>query len=237
MSVQVRPAQLKDLGAIERLYRQQLREAERPTLKKQFAPSRLWFLLNHAFASMLPIASPADHVYVVEDSRRKSIQGFVQAETASLGPGAWQILNLCLSPDLERFRGGTALLDHLFNEGLKRGVTKFVVRVPVDDPVADLFKARGFSAYATEHALLKESIDPRPAPPLPGWRPMRREDELGLYLLYVATTPKSVAGVEASNFAEWRRSFQPGSFSARIPRRAGQPRFVVERVQVVGWMS
>src|SRR5207302_4693154 len=110
------------------------------------------------------------------------------------------------------------------------------VRVPVGDPIADLFKARGFSAYATEHALLKETVEPRHAPPVAGWRPMRREDELGLYLLYVATTPKSVAAVEASNFAEWRRSFQPGSWSARIPRRAGQPRYVIERAQVVGCM-
>ncbi|TMD42941.1 MAG: GNAT family N-acetyltransferase [Chloroflexi bacterium] len=237
MSVQVRPAQLKDLGAIEGLYRQQLREAERPALKKQFASSRLWFLLNHAFASILPIASPADHVYVMQDSRRKSIQGFVQAETASLGPGAWQILNLCLSPDLERFGGGTALLDHLFNEGLKRGVTKFVVRVPVDDPIADLFKARGFTAYATEHALLAENVASRAAAPLAGWRAMRREDELGLYLLYCASTPKAVAAVEAANFSEWRRTFGLGARAGRLPRRAGQPRFVVERVQVVGWMS
>ena len=235
--MQVRPAQLKDLGAIETLYRQQVLKAERSPLKRQFASSRLWFLLNSAFASILPITSAADHVYVMENGRHHSIQGFVQAENAALGPNVWQILNLCLSPDLDRFQDGTALLDHLFNEGLKRGVTKFVVRVPVDDPVAELFKARGFSAYATEHALLKESLEPRAAPPVPGWRPMRREDEFGLYLLYVSTTPKAVAAVEAANFAEWRRSFQPGSWSARIPRRAGQPRFVVERVQVIGWMS
>src|SRR5438105_1847319 len=237
MSQHVRPAQLKDLGAIEALYRQQAREAERPPLKRQFASTRLWFLLNNTFASILPITSAADHVYVMEDSRHRVIQGFIQAENAALGAHVWQILNLCLSPDLDRFQDGTALLDHLFNEGLKRGVTKFIVRVAVGDPIADLSKARGFSAYATEHALLKEAVEPRHAPPVAGWRPMRREDELGVYLLYVATTPKSVAAVEASNFAEWRRSFQPGSFSARIPRRAGQPRFVVERVQVVGWMS
>src|SRR5260370_9262709 len=66
---------------------------------------------------------------------------------------------------------------------------------------------------------------------------MRREDELGLYLLYCATTPKSVAAVEAANFAEWKRSFAVGLRGARRPRRAGQPRFVIERVQVVGWMS
>jgi ribosomal protein S18 acetylase RimI-like enzyme len=236
MTLQVRPAQLKDLGAIEALYRQQVKEAERPPLKRQFASSRLWFLLNSTFASILPISSPADHVYVME-ARRRSIQGFVQAETAALGPNVWQILNLCLSPDLDRFQGGTALLDHLFNEGLNRGVTKFVVRVPVDDPAVDLFRARGFTAYATEHALLNEGVTARPAPPITGWRAMRRDDELGLYLLYCATTPKSVAAVEASNFAEWRRSFAAGLGSARMSRRSGHPRYVVERVQVVAWMS
>ncbi len=237
MTLKVRPAQLRDLATIEALYRQQVREAERTPLKRQFASTRLWFLLNSTFSSILPITSTADYVYVMEDPRRRSIQGFVQAETAALGPNVWQILNLCLSPDLDRFHDGTALLDHLFNEGLNRGVTKFVVRVPVDDPVAELFRARGFTAYATEHALLSETVAPRPAPTLSGWRPMRRDDELGLYLLYCATTPKSVAAVEAANFAEWRRSFAVGLRGARMPRRAAQPRFVIERVQVVGWMS
>jgi ribosomal protein S18 acetylase RimI-like enzyme len=237
VTLKVRPAQLKDLGAIESLYRRQVREDERPPLKRQFASSRLWFLLNSTFASILPITSPADHVYVMEDSRHRAIDGFVQAENASLGPNAWQILNLCLSPDLDRFQGGTALLDHLFNEGLNRGVNKFFVRLPVDDPVGDLFRARGFTTYATEHALLAESVARRPAPALAGWRPMRREDELGLYLLYCATTPKTVAAVEASNYAEWRRTFGVAARSARVPRRAGQPRYVVERMQVVGWMS
>ena len=237
MSVQVRPAQLRDLGTIESLYRRQLRDAEGPPVKKQFASSRLWFLLNHAFASILPISSPADHVYVMEDLRTKSVRGFIQAETAALGPHAWQILNLCLSPELDRFQGGTALLDHLFNEGLNRGVTKFVVRVPVEDPAADLFKARGFTAYATEHALLNESVGSRAAPAVAGWRAMRRDDELGLYLLYCATTPKAVAAVEAPSFNDWRRTFGIGGRTARLPRRAGQPRFVVERVQLVGWMS
>jgi ribosomal protein S18 acetylase RimI-like enzyme len=237
MTLQVRPAQLKDLGAIESLYRQQVRETEGTPLKRQFASTRLWFLLNSTFSSILPITSAADYVYVMEDARKHSIQGFVQAETAVLGPNVWQILNLCLSPDLDRFNDGTALLDHLFNEGLNRGVTKFVVRVPVDDPVADLFRARGFTAYATEHALLAETVAPRPAAGLSGWRSMRRGDELGLYLLYCATTPKTVAAVEAANFAEWRRSNAIGLRGARLPRRTGQERFVIERVQVVGWMS
>src|SRR5438132_1130529 len=169
MSQHVRPAQLKDLGAIEALYRQQAREAERPPLKRQFASTRLWFLLNNTFASILPITSAADHVYVMEDSRHRVIQGFIQAENAALGAHVWQILNLCLSPDLDRFQDGTALLDHLFNEGLKRGVTKFIVRVPVGDPIADLFKDRGFSAYATQ--------------PGPVWCSLRHYDETAIRLL------------------------------------------------------
>src|SRR5207244_2462091 len=163
-------------------------------LKRQFASTRLWFLLNSTFASILPITSNADYVYVMEESRRRSIQGFVQAETAALGPNAWQILNLCLSPDLDRFNDGTALLDHLFNEGLNRGVTKFVVRVPVDDPVADLFRARGFTAYATEHALLSETVAARPIPALAGRRrppPYARPDGGG-------TTAGVVAGPAAA---------------------------------------
>src|SRR5258708_26462554 len=92
VTLQVRPAQLKDLGAIEALYRQQVREAERSPLKRQFASTRLWFLLNSTFASILPITSAADYVYVMEDAKRRSIGGFVQAETAALGPGGWQIL-------------------------------------------------------------------------------------------------------------------------------------------------
>ena len=85
MSLQVRPAQLRDLAGIEALYRQQVREAERAPVKRQFASSRLWFLLNNAFASILPITSPADHVYVMEDERRL-VQGFIQAENAAARP-------------------------------------------------------------------------------------------------------------------------------------------------------
>jgi hypothetical protein len=46
-----------------------------------------------------------------------------------------------------------------------------------------------------------------------------------------------VAAVEAANFSQWRRTYGIGSRAGRLPGRAGQPRFVVERVQVVGWMS
>lgn len=243
MRLQVRPAQPKDLGAIEALYRQQLSGGERPgrppagAPRRQFASKRLWFLLNSTFASILPITSAADHVYVGELPGKSGIQGFVQAEVAPMGNHVWQILNLCLNPGLDRFGAGTALLDQLFNEGLQRGVTKFIVRLPVDDPIADLFRARGFSAYATEHALLAESVPARPSAPLAGWRTMRRDDEFGVYLVYTAVTPRQVAAVEANSFAEWRHIMQETSWRSRVPRAVRQRRFVVDRVQVVGWMG
>ncbi len=243
MRLHVRPAQLRDLGAIEALYRQQLNDGERPSApvagapRRQFASKRLWFLLNSTFASILPITSAADHVYVGELPGKSGIQGFIQAETAPMGNQVWQILNLCLNPGLDRFGAGTALLDHLFNEGLQRGVIKFIVRLPVDDPIAELFRARGFSAYATEHALLAESLPSRPMPPLAGWRTMRRQDELGVYLVYTAVTPRQVSAVEANSFAEWRLIMQETSWRSRMPRAARQRRFVVDRVQVIGWMG
>jgi ribosomal protein S18 acetylase RimI-like enzyme len=240
MTLDIRPAQLKDLGAIEALFRQQNGEGDglRPssTSFRQFASRRLWFLLNHTFASVLPITSTADHVYVGEVAQQAGIQGFVQAETTP-GVNAWQILNLAIRPDLDRFQAGTALLDHLCNEGLRHGITKYVVRVGVGDPVADLFRARGFRAVATEHALLAESVRGRGAGEIPGWRPMRKEDELALYLLYRAVTPKEVADVMGSSFQEWRQTFQHGWWTGPVPRPARRRQSVVDRVQVVGWLG
>jgi len=244
VNVQIRPASLKDLPAIEALYRGQAQDGDRPAQfapgaapKRQFASTRLWSLLNNTFASILPIASAADHVYVGEASAGGGIVGFVQAETAPAGKHVWQILNLCLRPDLDRFQAGTALLDHLCNEGLSRGVGKFIIRLAVGDPMADLFRARGFRAYATEHALLTEVVAPRPTPELEGWRPVHRQDQLALYLLYRAVTPKEVAAVEGASFDEWRQSFQQGWWTSRLPRPTKQQQFVVDRVQVIGWMG
>lgn len=244
MNISIRPASLKDLPAIEALYRGQATDGEKPAQlgvgiaspKRQFASTRLWALLNNTFASILPMASAADHVYVGE-GLGSGIAGFVQAETAPAGKHVWQILNLCLRPDLDRFQMGTALLDHLCNEGLRRGASKFIIRLAVGDPMAELFRARGFRAYATEHALLAEMVVPRSTPELEGWRPLRRQDQLALYLLYRSVTPKEVSAVEGASFNEWRQGFQQGWWTSRLPRPAKQRQFVVDKGQVIGWMG
>jgi hypothetical protein len=163
--------------------------------------------------------------------------GFIEAQAIPGREQAWEILNLCLRPELDRFKAGTALLDHLCNEGLKRGVTRFFVRISTGDPTGDLFRARGFAAYATEHALLAES-PARPTPPeLSGWRPMRLKDQFALYLLYRAVTPLEVTAVEADTFKEWRQSFQQGLWTGAASRGRGQRQFLVDRSELMAWMG
>jgi len=100
-----------------------------------------------------------------------------------------------------------------------------------------VYKRQGFRAYATEHALLAEAVPARPLADVAGWRPMRREDELAVYLLYRAATPREVSAVEGATFREWRQNFQQGSWRSRLPRASRQRQFVVDRVQVMAWMG
>jgi len=43
--------------------------------------------------------------------------------------------------------------------------------------------------------------------------------------------------VEGATFAEWRQNFQHGSWASRLPRASRPRQFVVDRVQVMGWMG
>jgi ribosomal protein S18 acetylase RimI-like enzyme len=240
LSLQIRPAQLRDLAAIEAIYREHAQHVAGPyhgatVLRKNLASTRLWFLLNHTFASILPIASPADQVFVGETS--SGIAGFVQAQSAPPGRHVWEVVNLCLRPHMDNFQAATALLDHLFNEGLKRGVARFLVRISQNDPSAELFRARGFRAYATEHALLSDSIRRREAEPLSGWRQMRQSDQLALYLLYRSSTPRDVSSVEGQTFSEWRQAFQQGSWTRAVPRSTRRRQYLVDRSEVMAWMG
>lgn len=244
MTLRIRPATLKDFPAIEALYRGQSNDENRSlpagvlsAAKQQAVPTRMWSLLTNTFAAILPITSTADYVYVGESLPGGKVVGFVQAQVAPAGKHVWQILNLCLRPELDRFQAGTALLDHLCNEGLRRGAIRFIVRIALGDHIADLFRTRGFRSYATEQVLLAESLAPRPVPEVAGWRSLRRQDQLALYLLYRAAVPKEVSSVEGATFKEWRQSFQQGWWTSRLPRTARQRQFVVDRTPLVGWMG
>lgn len=236
MNGRIRSAQLQDLEAIDRLFQQSSRNGvagKDPLRWPQFPSVRLWSLLSRSISSILPIAAPADHLYVSEEDQR--IQGFVQAEVGAGGKHVWHILNLCLT-DAARAAGvGSDLLDHLFAEGLKRGITKYLVRIPVDDPILSTFREKGFAQYAVEHVLFAETVSARATESPVGLRKAQSKDVLALYLLYRGTTPKAVASVEGESFQEWRATFQQGAL-ARLGRPGGS-HYVLDRGELRGWIG
>ncbi len=236
MNGRIRPAQLQDLGAIDRLFQQSARNgvASRDPLRWPHFPSvRLWFLLSRTISSILPIASPADYLYVCEADHQ--IQGFVQAEAGAGGRHVWQILNLCLPADAAAPAMGLELLDRLFEEGLKRGITKYFVRIPLDDPILKIFREKRFAQYTTEHVLFAEALQATPINPPAGLRPAHGNDLLGLYLLYRMTTPKPVAAIEGGSYQEWRATFHQG-WLARLGR-TGHSHQILDRGGVSGWIG
>jgi hypothetical protein len=236
VSARIRSAHLQDLEAIDRLFQSSAHNgvaSKDPLRWPQFPSVRLWFLVSRTISSILPLASQADYLYVYEDDHR--IQGFVQAEGVAGVRHAWQILNLCLPPSASGGEVGPALLDHLFGEGLKRGVTKYFVRIPVDDPILEVFRGKRFLQYATEHVLFAENVDAAEVAPLPGIRGLRSKDLLALYLLYRSITPKAVATIEGPNFQEWRANFHQG-WLARVGR-AGHQHVVLDQGSINAWIG
>ena len=113
----------------------------------------------------------------------------------------------------------------LFNEGLERGVGRFLVRIPEEHALASLLREQGFRPYASEQISFRELPQP-PRQKAAPWTPARREDHLGVYLLYLRTAPHAVAAA----------TFQLGWLS-RLDARAGDSRhYVIERDgTVVAW--
>ncbi len=240
--MQVRSASYRDLSQVDSLYRttmvveeelsQKLAAAGPHSPVPGAALARAWSILTKSLSALMPLADVGDQLYVAEDDGR--IVGFVQAEPAP-GGRAWQILNLCLEPTASGHFAGVPLLQHLFNEGLARGVTRFLVRIPDGHALASLLREQGFQPYASEQITFREL----PKPPRLGsapWRPAHREDLLGVYLLYLSTAPHSVAAVEAPSLKQWRATFQLGWLS-RLDARSGDSRhYVIEKEsKIVAW--
>jgi hypothetical protein len=174
--------------------------------------------------------------------------GFIQAESLSSSDNpvarnaveALRVLNLSLSSELSG-AGGGALIDHLCAEALGRGVTRVYVRIPDGHPVVESFKAHGFVRYANDRVFFHSTAPvPAAAGDVPGLRTARRKDALGLFTLYLATTPKAVSQVEAPDFEQWRALHVSERMSERMPRlgRRSSRSLVVERSgQIVGWLG
>ena len=238
--MEIRSAQVTDLARIDQIYTEGLQMALRGDGATH--PIRLWQMVTRTLSSLLPLSTPSEMLYVLEDDGK--VMGFIQGESLSstenpVARGAVEairVLNLSLSPELSGTAGG-ALIDHLCGEALARGIGRIYVRIPDGHPVSESFKAHGFTRYASDRVFYRPQPEDAPAPPaVPGLRRATRKDPFGLFTLYLAATPKAVSQVEAPDFDQWR-AVHISDWPQRFGRRAGRS-FVVERGgEVMGWLG
>src|SRR5215467_541048 len=220
--MKIRSASLRDLVRVEEIYR----EAE-AGFSAVPPPARLWGLVSHTFASLLPLYQET-LIFVAEEEGR--VIGFVQATghplTVSLPAkiSSLQVLNLCVASDAEEGEVAPRLIEHLCEQSGQKGVSRLFVRVPLEDPLIDIFRLHGFRQYATESVLYGEAPTPRSQEPPAGLRPCKGRDDRLLYHLYRKVTPWGVAHLEAPTFRDWKA----------LRGAAGQQE-VIDRVELVGW--
>ncbi|GAC1336910.1 MAG: hypothetical protein NVSMB29_00460 [Candidatus Dormibacteria bacterium] len=239
----VRPASFRDLGRIEQLYRDHAvleeEQGTAPVLSAdipvpQRTLLRLWSSLSKTLSSLVPYAEQEDVLFVAEDSDGH-IVGFIQAQAIPGRPRSWQILNLCTAAGPATF-SRESLLSALCMRGSEHGVNRFHVRLPLDHPLVSVFIEQGFAQYATEQILYRDDSAAAPrlasAAPLP-LRLARRDDLGGIYLLYLRTTPSTIANLEGASQKAWQSSFQ-GGWPARMGRDDVR-HYVAERPGITAW--
>ena len=232
--MKLRAASLLDLARIEEMYRSSdKRWSEAPP------PARLWSLVSSTLSALLPL-SQETLIYVAEVKGR--VAGFIQAsgQPVSLDlrrARVLQVLNLHVADGSDPDEIVPALVGHLCNQALDRGVHRLFVRLPERDPLLSAFRLQGFRQYATEVVVYAEK-PARGSDQIPeGVRPFRRGDDRGLYQLYRKVTPQGVSQLEAPTYREWR-ALHSGDWSGRLAARgADKQEQVVDRIEIEGWVK
>jgi hypothetical protein len=221
--VRLRPASLFDLVRIEQIYRQA--EARFST---DSPSARLWSLVSQTLTAFLPLTQES-LLYVAEEQGK--VAGFIQAS----GPipalslpnraTALQVLNLCVSNEVDKREVAPLLLGHLVRQAGVKGVNRLFVRIPLDDPLLTIFRAQAFRQFATESVLFAESPSPAAKSVPAGVRAYRGRDGPRVYSLYRRVTPVEVAQLEAPTYRAWQAS-------RGIP---GQQEVVERQSELVAW--
>jgi GNAT superfamily N-acetyltransferase len=230
--VRLRGAHLRDLSQVEQIHRESIAQ-----LSIAPPPARLWNLVSQTISALLPLAQET-LLYVAEE--RGKVVGFVQASgqpgppssLPPLGGGlgwgsritALQVLNLCVAAGADEQQVAPALIEHLCEQAGRAGAHRLFVRIPLDDPLLPLFRARGFRSYATESVLYAENPVATSDGAIAGLRPSRSRDSSRLYHLYRAVTPSEVVQLEAPSYRDWK---------ARRPAPSHQE--VVDRAGIEAW--
>jgi ribosomal protein S18 acetylase RimI-like enzyme len=243
----VRSASFRDLGRIQQLFRDTAEHEELQVVRPPGADSpvpqaalvRLWYGLTKTLSSLVPMSDSGTSMLVADDADN-ALLGFIQAQGVPGQPKAWHVTHLCTQPTGRGHFAGAPLITQLMHQGMEHGVTRFIVRVPVDSPVAGLFLEQGFTQYATEQILFRDDTEqsPRLVPEQDAGSALRlaRRDDLGqIHLLYLRTTPSTVANVEGPSLNAWRSSYAQG-WMARMGRDDVN-HYVCERSGVVAWAA
>lgn len=242
----VRSASFRDLGRIEALFRECQRREEGQVVSPPDADSpvpqtalvRLWYSVGKTLSSLVPMSDTGTLLLVAGDGDQgDDLLGFVTAQGVPGQPRAWHVTHLCTAPTGRGHFAGAALITNLVSSGQDHGVTRFVVRVPLDSALLGLFIEQGFTQYATEQILFRD--DTEASPPIsaadrqPVLRPAKRDDVGAINLLYLRTTPSHVAAVEGPTLKAWQASFAQG-WMTRVGRDDVR-HLVCERPGIVGW--
>jgi hypothetical protein len=231
--VKIRAAGLLDLARIEEMHRSsdiRLSEAAPPA-------ARLWTVLSATLSALLPL-SQETLIYVADDGGK--VLGFIQASGQPLGldlPRATvlQVLNLQVVDGTDSDEVAPALVEHLCNQALERGVHRLFVRLPEGDSLLPVFRLRGFRQYATEVVVYADKPAMRSDQFPEGARPVRRGDSRLLYQLYRKVTPQGVSQLEAPTYREWR--VLHAEWTSRLAARGSEKQeLAIDQVEMVGWV-
>jgi hypothetical protein len=232
--LKIRSANLLDLGRLEQIYNE-----AGAHMSEAAPPARLWSLLSHTLSALMPL-NQETLLYVAEEDGR--LVGFVQASGQPLGINllgaeVLQVLNLSVIQSADIYEVAPPLIDHLCQHALQRGVTRLVVRLPLDHPLTPIFRLQGFRQYATETVVYGESPESRSDDVPAGIRPLKGRDSRLLYHLYRKVTPNGVAHVEGATYRQWRSL--RADLHGRLPGRGRADdsiQQVCDRGELVGWL-
>jgi GNAT superfamily N-acetyltransferase len=223
--MKVRAAGLLDLARIEELHR----SVDSFPNETSVPAARLWSLLSSTLSALLPLAQET-LIYVAEDGGK--VLGFIQASGKPLGldlPRAkvLQVLNLQVADSAESEDIAAALIEHLANQALQRGVHRLFVRLPDRDALLPVFRLRGFRQYATEQILFAENPRSRRRPVDPA---RRRAAPVSAVPQSHARARLAARGSDLSRVARAARRVDGTSHRARVehagdcrrPDRAGR---------------
>jgi hypothetical protein len=232
--VRIRAASLLDLGRIEELHR-----SSDKLWSEAAPPARLWSLVSSTLSALLPL-SQETLIYVAEMGGK--VAGFIQASGQPMSldlrrARVLQVLNLHVADGSDPDEVVPALVGHLCNQALERGVHRLFVRLPDRDPLLSVFRLQGFRQYATEVVVYAEK-PLRASDQFPeGVRPFRRGDDRRLYQLYRKVTPQGVSQLEAPTYREWR-ALHGGDWSGRLAARGSDKQEqVIDRIEIEGWVK